>query len=268
MQSVPYLKTPRLSLEDRWNRGNQPAVQSAANAGAATMGIVPQRDKQATLLGPAITLKPGERVVDDDAPLVRRCRQGDTEAYGLLVARHERRVYAILSRILSNAAEARRDAAAAVDLEDLAQEVFVQAWRALARFRGDARFSTWLYRIATNRALKEWKRQKQHSARIQDTPNDDDSRGSLSEIAGLQTDCPEFALEVRMRDSALRGAIDSLPEKQRVVILLHYFEDYSCEDIAKILECSVGTVWSRLHYGVRRLRESVNWLDPRGSELS
>ena len=181
--------------------------------------------------------------------------RGDTEAYGLLVARHERRVYAILARILSPAAETRRDAAASVDLEDLAQEVFVQAWRALDRFRGDARFSTWLYRIATNRALKEWKRQKQHSARIQDSSGTDDSHGALADAVAVQSDCPEYALEVRLRDSALRGGIDGLPEKQRVVVLLHYFEDYSCEDIARILDCSVGTVWSRLHYGVRRLRE-------------
>lgn len=229
------------------------------------MNIFPQRDKQATLFGPSVTVKNGARVEDEDLPLVSRCRRGDTEAFGLLVARHERRVYAILSRILSSSSEQRRDAAAAVDIEDLAQEVFVQAWRALGRFRGEARFSTWLYRIATNRALKEWKRQKQHQSRIQDSSYDEESRGVLAEIPAALTDCPEFALELRSRDSALRGAIDSLPEKQRVVILLHYFEDYSCEEIARILECSIGTVWSRLHYGVRRLRESVNWLDPKGS---
>ena len=65
----------------------------------------------------------------------------------------------------------------------------------------------------------------------------------------------------RAEGRALRAAVDALPEKQRTVVLLHYFEEYSCEEIALLLDCSVGTVWSRLHYGCRKLRDQLRWLE-------
>ena len=65
----------------------------------------------------------------------------------------------------------------------------------------------------------------------------------------------------RAEGRALRAAIDALPEKQRTVLLLHYFEEYSCEEIALMLDCSVGTIWSRLHYGCRKLRDQLRWLE-------
>jgi RNA polymerase sigma-70 factor (ECF subfamily) len=222
------------------------------------MGFFPQRDKQTALFGGVVPIPAMSRPMDEDDALLRRCRTGDVDAYGLLVSRHERRVQSILSRILLNGVEARRELTP--DIEDLTQDVFIQAWRALPRFRGDARFSTWLYRIATNRALKEWKRAKLHNSRVQETTLEDQVR---FDATAPQADCPQRALDVRYRDAAMRQAIDTLPEKQRTVILLHYFEDQSCEDIASLLGCSVGTVWSRLHYAVKRLRESLTWIDPR-----
>jgi RNA polymerase sigma-70 factor (ECF subfamily) len=223
------------------------------------MGLF-NRDKQSPLAGGAVSIPVELQAPDEDACLIRRCRHGDMDAYGVLVSRHERRVYAILSRILLNGNDHRRDILP--DLEDLSQEVFVQAWRALPKFRGDAKFSTWLYRIATNRALKEWKRLRVQSSRIDDTPIEDHNRNDFSaEALSAQADSPQIALDLRMRDTELKTAIDKLPEKQRTVVLLHYFEDYSCEEIAAMLECSVGTVWSRLHYAVKRLRDSMGWLD-------
>lgn len=224
------------------------------------MAFFPQRDKQAALFGGVVSVHPDEAAQDEDAALLRRCRAGDMDAYGVLVARHERRIQAIVGRIVLGGADNRKPAC--LDLEDLVQDVFVQAWRALPRFRGDARFSTWLYRIATNRALKEWKRMRAEAARIHETPLEDhvDIEASAS-LPYAHLESPQHAFDIRMRDAAMRQAIDTLPEKQRTVILLHYYEDYSCEDIALMLECSVGTVWSRLHYGVKRLRDSLNWLD-------
>ncbi|MDQ2798264.1 MAG: sigma-70 family RNA polymerase sigma factor [Armatimonadota bacterium] len=186
---------------------------------------------------------------DMDAVLVRRCQQGDREAFGLLVARHDKRVYALVARVLGLGATAD-------DVDDVAQEVFIQAWRALPKFRQDARFSTWLYRIATNMAIKQWHRNKRRAQTVseEELPNTVRAALAIMELG------PEDVAAQRARDKALRTAIDQLPEKQRTVILLHYFEEYTCEDIGALLGCSVGTVWSRLHYGCRKLRESVSWL--------
>lgn len=70
---------------------------------------------------------------------------------------------------------------------------------------------------------------------------------------------PEEILQFRVRDRYIMDVVNSLPEKQRTVILLHYYEDYSCEEIAQILRCSIGTVWSRLHYACRKLRGSISF---------
>ena len=180
---------------------------------------------------------------DEDAALVRRCRQGDVEAFGALVTRHEARVGALVGRILGATA-------APEDVEDTAQDVFIQAWRALSRFRGDARFSTWLYRIATNTAIRQWhRRKKQRQVIVEESPE-----------AVAPTRLAED-IQRRAEGRALRAAVDALPEKQRTVLLLHYFEEYACEEIALMLDCSVGTVWSRLHYGCRKLRDQLRWLE-------
>ena len=185
----------------------------------------------------------------DDAALVRQARSGDTDAFGRLVARHEMRVYALIARVLGANGTAE-------DVDDTAQDVFVQAWRALPRFREEARFSTWLYRIATNMAIKQWHRVKRRAGTVgtEDLPN------TVRAALAVDGPGPEEVATQKARDRDLRDAIEKLPEKQRTVILLHYFEDYACEEIAALLGCSVGTVWSRLHYGCRKLRDTAGWL--------
>ena len=188
---------------------------------------------------------------DEDAALVRRCRRGDVAAFGLLVARHESRVRALVGRILGAGANAD-------DVDDVTQDVFVQAWRALPRFRGDARFSTWLYRVATNLAIKQWHRQRK---RQQGTVAEEDLPEAVRAALADPNAGPSEQAERRAQDRALRQAVEALPEKQRTAVLLHYFEDYSCEEMAAMIGCSVGTVWSRLHYGCRKLRETLRWLE-------
>jgi RNA polymerase sigma-70 factor (ECF subfamily) len=183
---------------------------------------------------------------DADAALVRRCQRGDVDAFGTLVTRHEARVAALVARVLG-------PTATPDDVSDTAQDVFIQAWRALPRFRGDARFSTWLYRIATNMAIKEWHRNKRKRQVVDDEP--------LPEGARTEAVTPAQEAERRARDRALQAAVDALPEKQRTVVLLHYFEDYTCEEVAQMVGCSVGTVWSRLHYACRKLRGTLDWLE-------
>lgn len=187
---------------------------------------------------------------DADAALVRRARDGSADAFRQLVERHDSRIYALVGRILGPGAS--QD-----DIDDTAQEIFVQVWRALPRFREEARFSTWLYRIATNQAIKQWHRVKRERQTVSEEELPQTVREALADLAPG----PAAQAVLRARDRDLRGAIDALPEKQRTAILLHYFEEMSCEEIAALLGCSVGTVWSRLHYGCRRLRGTVGWLD-------
>jgi RNA polymerase sigma-70 factor (ECF subfamily) len=215
---------------------------------------------------PAFTAQKAQTcsVIDEDSLLVSRCQRGDLNAYGLLVDRHSQRVRSIVSRILLSAHDL-NVMLQMVDIDDLSQEVFVQAWRALPRFRREARFSTWLYRIAVNRALKEYNHRRRGSGRYQGVPVPDEL---LRHLASVHRDPnkpeldPEDLLQLRARDQALRSAIDDLPEKQRLVVLLHYFEECSCEEISAIAGCTVGTVWSRLHYACRRLQENLSWMDP------
>jgi len=89
----------------------------------------------------------------------------------------------------------------------------------------------------------------------------DDPETALGDLLPAQ-DAPDPAdlAQARARDGDIRRAIDTLPDKQRVVVLLHYFEEYTCDEIAQMLSCSVGTVWSRLHYACRKLRSQLDWL--------
>jgi RNA polymerase sigma-70 factor (ECF subfamily) len=188
----------------------------------------------------------------EDRALVRRCQAGDTHAYRLLVARHQDHVATLVRRILPSGASGD-------DVDDLVQDIFVQVWRALPRFRGDARFATWLYRITTNMAVKQYQRLKRRREYVDDTAADipEDVRLSLAD----PNPGPEDKAQRDARDKALREAIDQLPVKHRTVVMLHYFEGMECEQVAAITGCSVGTVWSRLYYACRKLRQSLAWLE-------
>jgi RNA polymerase sigma-70 factor (ECF subfamily) len=236
------------------------AQSNAAESGTSEslvfgkMNLIPQRNKNTAIFDGVTPLAPEERSLDDDAIYVSRSKAGDTIAFGQLVTRHERKVRSIVSRIVYGGSSLGRDAA--LDLDDIVQDVFVQSWKAINRFRGESRFSTWLYRIAANTALKEWKKQKGRGAVLRD-----DYQSELkNEIPARDNLSPQKVFANRLREDEMGNAIDALPEKQRIVILLHYYEDCPCDEIAVMLSCSIGTVWSRLHYAVKRLREHLDWL--------
>jgi RNA polymerase sigma-70 factor, ECF subfamily len=176
-----------------------------------------------------------------DAELARRAAEGDTGAFGLLVARYQRPMAALISRMTR-----RSD-----DVDDIVQELFLRAWRGLPRFRGESQFSTWLYRIAVNTAIKH--KQKSKSELLQALPTEE-TGGGLEQLKASDETDPVAQAQRGERERLLREAVMRLPEKQRVVVQLHYFDGKSCEEISQIIGCSVGTVWSRLHYACKRLR--------------
>ncbi len=209
------------------------AVATAPTNGASSLRSVPDCEP---LYGPL-----------SDSAVAARAANGDVAAFGILVERYQRPMAALVSRMTGNPA----------DVDDICQELFIRAWKGLPRFRGDAQFSTWLYRIAVNTAIKHRSRRRNEAAVSLST---EDIQGGVDSLSGPpdapshQGGDPFMAAANREHESSIRKAVQSLPEKQRVVVALHYFEGQSCEDISQIVGCSVGTVWSRLHYACKRLK--------------
>ncbi len=172
------------------------------------------------------------------------------ESFGELVRRHERRVQGIVARMISSPDDA----------EDVVQEVFVSAWQGLKRFRGDARFSTWLHTIAVNATLKRLRQTGRHGQVSLDDP-DSHAAATLAADAGGQPF--EMAASAEER-TAVRRALQALSDNHRMTVVLYYFEGHPCEEIARMMGCSVGTVWSRLHYACRKLRQELAGLRAAG----
>ena len=182
--------------------------------------------------------------VEPDKLWVIAARSGDRDAFRMLVEQNQRDVYTLAVRLVSDCHLA----------EDVAQETFVRAWRALPNFRGDAAFSTWLYRITVNTAWTHRGRQKRHRhADIDDVPAiADETRrhnpGHLDETLHL----PE----------ALGEALNSLSAEQRMVVVLKDVEGWSHNEIAELLDITTGAAKVRLHRARRRLRTllaDVDW---------
>ena len=170
----------------------------------------------------------------DERDLVERCRAGDDAAFGELVDRYKNLVYAVVSRMVANRALA----------DDLAQEVFLKIHRGLPYFRGDARLSTWVYRIVANVCAEA------RSRRAADLSLDDERVGPSREPGGADT---AFA-ELELRDR-LEKAIARLPDNYRLLIAAHYLKGVQYEALAEALDIPLGTVKTHLHRAKRRLRE-------------
>jgi RNA polymerase sigma-70 factor (ECF subfamily) len=170
-----------------------------------------------------------------EAQLLARTSRGDRPAFTELVRRHESRVRALLVRLCSDRTLA----------DDLAQEVFLRAFRGLVGFQGRAAFGTWIYRIAYNVYLNHRSRTK----RLHALPEDYDVRAAA----------PEDALSAPRADLRrdLEGAIEGLPERYRAVVVLYYLHEVSYPEIAEILDLPLGTVKTHLHRAKRMLRRAM-----------
>ncbi len=179
---------------------------------------------------------------DTDKELVRRVQQGDRRAFDLLFSRYQLKILSLVSRYL-------RDPQ---DVEDVTQEAFIKAFRALPRFRGDSAFYTWLYRIAINTA-------KNHLvARSRRPPGTDVDVEDAEFMDGAdllrESESPEAALARDELSEAIDEAIGQLPDDLKSAVTLREFDGLSYEQIAQIMDCPVGTVRSRIF----RARESID----------
>jgi RNA polymerase sigma-70 factor (ECF subfamily) len=183
---------------------------------------------------------------DADFPLVERARRGDQRAFEMLVIKYQRRIERLIGRMV-------RD----VDLvEDIAQESFIRAYRALPQFRGDSAFYTWLYRIAVNtakKALLELKRDPLVSESALATPGDDDDETYRPSRELSDGETPEAVLASKEIAETVNAAIAALSEDLRQAITLREIEGLSYEEIAELMNCPIGTVRSRIF----RAREAI-----------
>ncbi len=182
----------------------------------------------------------GDREVDQ--VLVERAQHGDKKAFGLLVSKYQRKLGRLLSRLIRDPAE----------VEDVTQEAFIKAYRALPNFRGESAFYTWLYRIGVNTA----KNYLVSQGRRAPTSTEFDSEEAESFEDGDQLrdiNTPERMLLSKQIGSTVNAEIEALPDELRTAIVLREIEGMSYDEIAKIMECPIGTVRSRIF----RAREAV-----------
>jgi RNA polymerase sigma-70 factor, ECF subfamily len=185
-------------------------------------------------------------VADSDQQLVERSVAGDQRAFELLVIKYQRRIQRLIGRMV-------RD----TDLiEDIAQETFIRAYRALHQFRGESQFYTWLYRIATNTAKKYLLQLKRDNS-VFEAPfqsDDDGDETSWQKSEPITTETPESVLAAREIAAAVNAALEQLPDELRQAITLREVEGLTYEEIAEMMSCPIGTVRSRIF----RAREAVS----------
>ena len=181
-----------------------------------------------------------------DEELVSRSRKGDTAAFDELVTRYRGKVYAMINQMVRNDADA----------WDLSQDAFLKAWKALPRFKGQSSFYTWLYRIAHN-VTYDWLRKK----KIRPEGEFDDTVGAAVEPGARtlpkQTARPDAQLQNDEIRERIEEALDKLSPEHRSVIRLKEIEGRQYKEIAEILDCSIGTVMSRLFYARKNLQSQL-----------
>ena len=185
-----------------------------------------------------------EKPVDSDALLVERTVAGDQKAFELLVIKYQRRIQRLIGRMV-------RD----VDLvEDIAQETFIRAYRALGQFRGEAQFYTWLYRIAVNTAKKALMDLKRNPTVSENAYKSDDDETSRVENELTSSETPEAILASKEIAAIINAAMQDLPEELREAITLREIEGMTYEEISLAMNCPIGTVRSRIF----RAREAIS----------
>ena len=175
--------------------------------------------------------------------LVQRARQGDLEAYDDLIRRYQERIYATIYHMTSNHEDA----------NDLAQESFIKAFQALKSFKGGSSFYTWLYRIAVNKTINFLK-QRRNRTHISLNDLDFNAEHNPDLVALISEKTPHREVNLAELQEKLNAALLKLSEPHRLVVVLHDVQGMSHDEIAKIMDCNIGTVRSRLFYARQQLQ--------------
>ena len=178
--------------------------------------------------------QPSQGLREGEREAIEACQRGEREAFDRLVERYQRDIYRLCYRYVNNHEDA----------NDMAQEVFLKAYKAIGRFRGDSSFSTWLYRIAVNTCLNFRASRKPESSELPEALPDR-AQGALER------------LERDERSRRVREAVTRLPDKQRATLILKVYHDLTHEEVAGILGSSVGTVKANLFHALGNLRKML-----------
>jgi RNA polymerase sigma-70 factor (ECF subfamily) len=187
-----------------------------------------------------MTLQPDKSGIDDKE-LVKASKRGDTESFEELVARHRDKIYARAFSMMRNEDEAL----------DLSQEAWIKAWQRLHQFQGDSSFVTWMTRIAINLCLDQLRKHKRQRAESIEVMEDDS--GGVERFMPPVTVNPTARLERRELRQKIDQALAQLTVAHRTVLVMHEFEGLEYKEISKRMNCSIGTVMSRLFYARRKM---------------
>ena len=182
--------------------------------------------------------------LDPDAALMLRVKQGDSAAFAQLVDKYRQPILNFSQRLLHDATEA----------EDMAQNVFIQVYKAADRYRVSSKFSTWLFTIARNLCLNEIRRRSRHPADSLDASQSDPENQVPPQFEDKRTFSPPEALLQGELQQKIENALASLPENQRMAILLCRQDELSYEDISEVLGCTVSATKSLIHRGRETLK--------------
>lgn len=186
----------------------------------------------------------GRMALDKD--LVLRVQQGDKSAYNLLVIKYQHRIIQLAKRYIKDPSEA----------QDVAQDTFIRAYRALSNFKGDSAFYTWLYRIASNTAKNYLLSKKRHFSDYQIDVQEAEKVGHAPQLKVLET--PENLLLNDEIVNVISSTIEKLPTEMKVAIMLREFDAMSYKEIAQVMGCPVGTVRSRIFRAREAIDEKLN----------
>lgn len=195
----------------------------------------------------AVNIQKEEDPLQSDRELVSLAQRGDTEAFGQLVDRYQQKIYNLTYHMTSNREQA----------EDLTQEAFLRAYKALKRFRGQSSFYTWLYRIAVNLTLNHLKKRKkrlEHS--LDDLDMGIERDPALLEMSAKAS--PRQGTYLTELQEKLNRALMGLSEKHRTVVVMHDIEGVPHDEIAATVGCSSGTIRSRLYYARQQLQAELS----------
>ncbi|MGV7235670.1 MAG: RNA polymerase sigma factor RpoE [Nitrosomonadaceae bacterium] len=184
----------------------------------------------------------GDREIDQQ--LVERAQRGDKEAFELLVIKYQRKLARLLSQFIRDSAE----------VEDVAQETFIKAYRSLSSFRGDSAFYTWLYRIGINAAKNFLVAQKRRASNTSNGIDIEDAENFEEGSQLRELDTPENELMSKQIAQTVHQTLHELPEELRTAITLREIEGLSYEEISNVMNCPTGTVRSRIF----RAREAIS----------
>lgn len=224
------------------------AARTAANTTAA--GAAADEEPEASIPAPKPATPTGPQTppTSAEADALSRAQAGDHHAFAQLYSLHKRRIYSLCLRMVGNVAEA----------EDLTQEAFLQLHRKIATFRGDSAFSTWLHRLAINVVLMHLRKKGLSVISL-----DEAMEPTPEEGPGRSFGAPDLSLAGSIDRLALERAISDLPAGYRLIFVLHDIEGYEHNEIAAMLDCSIGNSKSQLHKARLKLRDAMRTIPRR-----